>query len=177
MHDVSINTQSDLNLKQQYSYSVNFQNPLLSLWPSRPAGAVRLVLAPLPRGGKHHGHLHGHPVPRHRVLCQQGRVEGHPGGHPEGGSAHRVLRGAQGVGEGPGEDDPGDQKENAENIKESSGWEGKHWFQEGFWKLGEEDGPGVQQGQAWRAQRGQALLQDCGQDGFQQGGRGKFFPG
>ena len=57
-----------------------------------------------------------------------------------------------------------------ENIKlASSGWEGEHWVQEGFWKLGKEDRAGVQQGEAGRAQRGQALLQDCRQDGFQQG--------
>ena len=88
-----------------------FQNALLSLRPPRPAGAFRLLLAPLPRGGQHHGPVHGHPVPGHRLLCQQGRAEGHPGLHPEGGSAHRVLRGAQGVGEGSGEDDSGlDQK-------------------------------------------------------------------
>ena len=56
------------------------------------------------------------------------------------------------------------------NIKlASSGWEGEHWVQEGFWKLGKEDRAGVQQGEAGRAQWGQALLQDCRQDGFQQG--------
>ena len=58
----------------------------------------------------------------------------------------------------------------AENIKLASlGWEGEHWVQEGLWKLGKEDRAGVQQGEAGRAQRGQALLQDCRQDGFQQG--------
>ena len=58
----------------------------------------------------------------------------------------------------------------AKNIKLASlGWEGEHWVQEGLWKLGKEDRAGVQQGEAGRAQWGQALLQDCRQDGFQQG--------
>ena len=92
------------------SIKFHFQNSLFSLWPPGPAGAIRLVPPSLPRGGKHHGHLHGHPVPRHGLLRQQGRLEGHPGGHPEGGPAHCVLWGAQGVGEGPGEDDSGDEE-------------------------------------------------------------------
>ena len=93
------------------------QNSLLSLWPSRPPGAIRLLPPSLPRGGKHHGHLHGHPVPWHRLLCQQRRLEGHLGSHPKGGSAHCVLWGAQGVGEGPGENDPGEKNTARRKIK------------------------------------------------------------
>ena len=93
------------------------QNSLLSLWPSRPPGAIRLLPPSLPRGGKHHGHLHGHPVPWHRLLCQQRRLEGHLGSHPKGGPAHCVLWGAQGVGEGPGENDPGEKMQRGGKLK------------------------------------------------------------
>ena len=66
-------------------------------------------------------------------------------------------------------------KKNRKYKTESLGREGKHGVQEGFWKLGEEDGPWVQQGEAGRAQWGQTFLQDCRQDGFQQGSREKNF--
>jgi len=56
------------------------------------------------RRRKHPRHLRPHDLPRGDLLRRQERLEGNPNRHPEGGPAHPVLWGAEGLGKDPGED-------------------------------------------------------------------------